>query len=131
MLLYDDPAVRFMPAAEGWQLMQAAVAVSCSVPLSPTVESPLITTEVIEEGALSPPHPAIVSAAPSSRQKRFMRPPRRGSPGPFDQDTQARTGDGDALIAIVVDRAERELCLHDTGGVFAQPVPQIGPGPHQ
>ena len=33
-----------------------AVAVSCSVPLSPTVESPLITTEVIEEGALSPLH---------------------------------------------------------------------------
>jgi len=45
----------------------SAVAVNCSVPLSPTVESPVITTEVSEEGPGSLPHPAIVSTAPNSR----------------------------------------------------------------
>jgi len=27
MLAYDDPAVRFKPAADGWQLVQAGVLV--------------------------------------------------------------------------------------------------------
>ena len=53
----------------------SAVAVSCIVPLSPTVESPVITTEVSEEGPLSLPHAAMVSTAPNNRQKRFMHSP--------------------------------------------------------
>src|SRR5467141_131234 len=118
----------------------SAIAVSCSVPLSPTVESPVITTELSEEGPGSLPHPAIVSATPSSRHTRFMRSPRespyddpgimvslsgrragaaasrgcgKDSPRPLDQRTDTWTEDRNPFVVGGggLQRTERELGL--------------------
>src|SRR6267143_706021 len=69
----EDIHANVRPGAIG-TFPASAVAVSCPVPFRKTVESPVITTEVSEEGPVSLAHPAIVSAAPSSRQKRRIRP---------------------------------------------------------
>src|SRR3989441_9914517 len=76
-VLSEEIQTNVRPVAIG-TFPASAVAVSCSVPLSPTVESPVITTEVSEEGPVSPPHAAMVSAAPSNRQKRLTAPTRPG-----------------------------------------------------
>ena len=62
-VLSEENQTNVRPVVTG-RFPASAIAVSCSVPLSPTVESPVITTELSEEGPGSLPHPAIVSAAP-------------------------------------------------------------------
>src|SRR6266550_2113109 len=123
----------------------SATAVSWRVPASTTVESPLMTTDVIVGGPPSPPpppHPTTTPANPPTRirRKRRMTAPRRRTllgwtaprwlsrwwlPSPLDKQAEPRPYDRDTL-SFVMQRAECELRLHHAGGAVAQPISQVG-----